>query len=318
MVKITQNKQILLEEDHITYDHQKRRDMLNTEQRQALVKPMALKPGLYLVSSPIGNLRDMTFRALDILSSADIIVCEDTRVTGKLLSAYGFKKTLKTYNDHSDDVSRDYFIKLMRDEGKSIALLSDAGTPLVSDPGYKLVQCSIDQDVYITTLPGANAVLPALQLSGLPSNNFSFLGFLPNKSVARQKALQEWDGVPGSLIIYESGQRLLDSLKDMRSVLKEREAAVMREITKMYEESRRGTLSELIDYYEDNGTPKGEIVIVLGAETQEELPQISIEEQLKSALKTMSVRDAAEMVSIATGKPKKTIYTLALKLATPS
>lgn len=276
-------------------------------------KTLPIKPGFYLVSTPIGNLRDITFRALDILSSVDLIICEDTRVTGKLMQAYGFKKKMQVYNDHATQGQRDALIKGVQN-GLSVAVLSDAGTPLVSDPGYKLIRLAIENDLYITAIPGPNAALPALQLSGMPTDQFSFLGFLPPKTVARKNALQPWSEVPGSLVIYETAPRLVESLQDMKDVLGSRNVAVMRELTKMYEESKRGTLSELIEFYKKQGAPKGEIVIVLGQAVEEILSSESIETQLKKALQTMSVRDAAEMVAKATGKPKKTIYTLALKL----
>lgn len=277
-------------------------------------KPMTMKSGFYLVATPIGNLRDITFRALDVLSSVDLIICEDTRVTGKLMNAYGFKKKMQVYNDHSTDEQREYFIRLAA-EGQSIAVLSDAGTPLVSDPGYKLVRGAVEAGVYVTSIPGPNAALPALQLSGLPTDQFCFLGFLPPKTTARQAALKKWEVALGSLIIYETGPRLLESLQDMRISLGDRDAAVMRELTKMYEEVQRGKLSDLIVHYTRIGAPKGEIVVVLGHAVAEIVSTESIEKQIISALKSMSVRDAAEMVAQATGKPKKTIYTLALKLA---
>ena len=277
-------------------------------------KATPMKPGFYLVATPIGNLRDITFRALDVLSSADLIVCEDTRVTGKLMSAYGFKKKMQVYNDHSTDYQRGALIEIVQ-SGQSIAVLSDAGTPLVSDPGYKLVRAAIEQELYVTSVPGPNAALSALQLSGLPTDQFSFLGFLPPKSTARQTALKKWQDTPGTLIIYETGPRLIDSLQDMRAALGNRDAAVMRELTKMYEETQRGTLSDLILHYTNEGTPKGEIVVTLGQALAEIVSTESIERQLQKALETMSVRDAAEVVAQATGKPKKTIYTLALKLA---
>ncbi len=277
-------------------------------------KSVAMKPGFYLVATPIGNLRDITFRALDVLSSVDLVVCEDTRVTGKLMNAYGFKKKMQVYNDHSTDHQREYLIQCAA-EGQSIAVLSDAGTPLVSDPGYKLVRGAVEQNLYVTSIPGPNAALPALQLSGLPTDQFSFLGFLPPKTTARQNTLKKWEAAPGSLIIYETGPRLLDSLQDMRQTLGNREAAVMRELTKMYEEVQRGKLSDLIVHYTKIGAPKGEIVVVLGQAVAEIVSTESIEKQIKSALEKMSVRDAAEMVAQATGKPKKTIYTLTLKLA---
>ena len=289
----------------------------NQNMERPAPKSVKMKPGFYLVATPIGNLRDITFRALDVLSSVDFIICEDTRVTGKLMSAYGFKKKMQVYNDHSTDHQREALISAVT-EGQSIAVLSDAGTPLVSDPGYKLVRGAVEQGLYVTSIPGPNAALPALQLSGLPTDQFSFLGFLPPKTTARQNALQKWLNAPGSLIIYETGPRLVDSLQDMRVVLGDREAAVMRELTKMYEEVKRGTLSELIVYYTEKGTPKGEIVVALGHGVAEVISTESIEEQLQKALEKMSVRDAAEMVAQATGKPKKTIYTLALKLASAS
>lgn len=288
----------------------------NIAQRPA-PKAAVMKPGFYLVATPIGNLRDITFRALDVLSSVDLIVCEDTRVTGKLMGAYGFKKKMQVYNDHSTDQQREALIKAVAD-GQSIAVLSDAGTPLVSDPGYKLVRGAVSEGHYVTSIPGPNAALPALQLSGLPTDQFSFLGFLPPKSTARQTTLKDWEAAPGSLIIYETGPRLVDSLQDMRVVLGDRDAAVMRELTKMYEEVKRGTLSELILHYSTKGPPKGEIVVALGHGVAEIISTESIEKQLKKALEKMSVRDAAEMVAQATGKPKKTIYTLALKLASHS
>ena len=278
---------------------------------------LPMKPGFYLVATPIGNLRDITFRALDVLSSVDLIICEDTRVTGKLMSAYGFKKQMQVYNDHSTDEQREHFIRRV-EEGQSIAVLSDAGTPLVSDPGYKLVRLALEKDLYVTSLPGANAALSALQLSGLATDQFSFLGFLPSKTTARQKKLQEWKEVSGTLIFYETGPRLIESLQDMIEILGDRNAAVMRELTKMYEEGRRGPLSELIAHYGEQGEPKGEIVVILGEPREVVVSAETIQEQLMVALKTMSVRDAAEVVAKATGKPKKAIYTLALKLGSSS
>ncbi|MBN8521942.1 MAG: 16S rRNA (cytidine(1402)-2'-O)-methyltransferase [Alphaproteobacteria bacterium] len=276
---------------------------------------VSLKPGLYLVATPIGNMRDISFRALDILSSVDVVACEDTRVTGKLLSAYRIKKPMITYNDHASSRQR---ISLMDTilSGKSVALVSDAGTPLISDPGYKLVQSVHQAGAMVSAIPGANAALSALQLSGIPSHSFSFLGFLPPKSVGRKTKLEPWRETDSTLIFYETAPRLLESLKDMKSVLGDRPAAVVREITKLFEEVKRDKLSALIAHYDRAGSPKGEICIIVGApEPEEQEVGTSIESQLKLALKTMSVRDAAEVVSIATGKPKKAIYMLALKLS---
>lgn len=285
------------------------------EVEQPIIKPQGdLKPGLYLVATPIGNLRDITFRALDTLSSVDLIICEDTRITGKLLRAYGFKKPMQVYNDHSSDHQRESIIKAVQ-SGQAIAVLSDAGTPMVSDPGYKLVRLAIENDQFVTSIPGPSAALSGIQLSGLPTNQFSFMGFMPPKSGARISALGVWADTPGSLIIYETGPRLEDSLKDMAQVFGNREAAVTRELTKLYEEVRRGTLEELSVYYKENGAPKGEIVVVIAPKGEVEVSGESLEKQIQKALETMSVRDAAEMVAKATGKPKRAIYTLALKLA---
>lgn len=284
-------------------------------EQQHVIKPQGdLKPGLYLVATPIGNLRDITFRALDTLASVDMIICEDTRVTGKLLRAYGFKKPMHVYNDHASDAQRNAVIQAVK-EGQAVAVLSDAGTPLVSDPGYKLVRLAIENELFITSVPGPSAALSAIQISGLPTNQFSFLGFMPPKSGARITSLGEWAEVKGSLIIYETGPRLEASLMDMLQVFGNREVAVIREMTKIYEEVRRGTLQELVQHYQENGAPKGEIVIVVSPALEVEVSHESLESQIKKALETMSVRDAAEMVAKATGKPKRAIYTLALKLA---
>lgn len=288
---------------------------VNEPIEKPVIKPQGdLKPGLYLVATPIGNLRDITFRALDTIASVDLIICEDTRITGKLLRAYGFKKPMQVYNDHSSDYQRETIIKAVQ-SGQAIAVLSDAGTPMVSDPGYKLVRLAIENEQFVTSIPGPSAALSGIQLSGLPTNQFSFMGFMPPKSGARISALGAWADTPGSLILYETGPRLEDSLTDMVQVFGNREAAVTRELTKLYEEVRRGTLEELSAYYRDNGAPKGEIVVVVAPKSEAEVSSESLEKQIQKALETMSVRDASEMVAKATGKPKRTIYTLALKLA---
>ena len=287
----------------------------HTQKESRLPQEVSLKPGLYLVPTPIGNLRDLSFRAMDVLAGVDLIVCEDTRVTGKLLKAFGLKKPMRVYNDHSTERERKHIQKVI-EEGESVALVSDAGTPMISDPGYKLVRDMIAQGVEITALPGANAVLPALQLSGLPCDAFSFIGFLPARSGPRKTLLEKWKDRPGTLICYETGPRLEDSLKDIKKTLGDRPAAVARELTKLYEEVKRGRLSALIENYEKNGPPKGEIVLIIGENKQEDAAiSETIEGQLMQALKTLSVRDAAELVAGATGKPKKAIYMLALKLS---
>lgn len=290
--------------------------MTSDTTQKARQKPdaVSLKPGLYLVPTPIGNLRDLTFRALDVLAGVDLIVCEDTRVTAKLLKAFGLKKSMRVYNDHATEKDRNAIVKII-EEGESVALVSDAGTPLVPDPGFKLVRQIIAQGHMVTSLPGPSAILPALQLSGLPSDAFSFVGFLPARSGPRKAILEKWKDRTGTLICFETGPRLEESLKDIKKVMGDRPAAIARELTKLYEEVRRGRLSDLIEDVSQNGAPKGEIVLVIGENKTEEISEDTIEGQLKAALKTLSVRDAADMVAQATGKPKKTIYQLALKLS---
>ncbi len=288
----------------------------DTTQKQAKTpQEVSLKPGLYLVPTPIGNLRDMTFRALDVLSSADLIVCEDTRVTGKLLKAFGLKKPMRVYNDHATEKDRAHIINVI-EEGEAVAMVSDAGTPMISDPGYKLVREIIAKGLEVTALPGANAILPALQLSGLPCDAFSFIGFLPARSGPRKALLEKWQDRPGTLICYETGPRIEESLKDIKKVLGDRPAAMAREISKLYEETRRGKISTLLDSIVEGGQPKGEIVLIIGENKQDTGASAeTIEGQLKEALQQLSVRDAAEMVATATGKSKKAIYMLALKLS---
>lgn len=288
----------------------------NTQKEPQGPQPISLKPGLYLVPTPIGNLRDLTFRALDVLSSADLIVCEDTRVTGKLMKAFGFKKSMRVYNDHAAERDRDSIVKVI-EEGEAVAMVSDAGTPLISDPGYKLVRDVMKAGLPVTALPGANAILPALQLSGLPCDAFSFIGFLPPRSGPRKAILEQWLDRPGTLLCYETGPRLEESLKDIKAVLGDRPMAIARELTKIYEEVRRARVSELYEQVKQDGPPKGEMVLVIGENKKEEaaFSTETIEGQLREALRTMSVRDAAEVVSVATGKPKKAIYMLALKLS---
>lgn len=270
-------------------------------------------PGLYIVATPIGNLQDMTQRALDILAKADLIVCEDTRVSGKLLSAYGISAPTLSYNDHNAEERRPKIMQALQD-GKHVALVSDAGTPLVSDPGYKLVREAIAQGVYVTALPGASSVLAALCLSGLPSDRFFFAGFLPAKQEALKKEIASLAAIPSTLILFESAKRLTDTLAALHKGLGNRQAAVVRELTKLYEETKRGTLQELHQYYEKAGEPKGEIVIVIAPPAEENASDDDIESKLKLLLSTHSVKEAASIVAEETGRPRKDIYSLALVL----
>lgn len=274
----------------------------------------SLTPALYIVATPIGNLGDLTMRARDILATAELVACEDTRVTGKLLTAFGLKRPLIAYNDHNADKVRPTLLDAVR-QGKAVALVSDAGTPLISDPGYKLVRDAAAAGLAVTAAPGPSALLAALVLAGLPTDRFLFAGFLPPKSGARRTALGELAAVPATLVFYESGPRLAASLADMAAVLGDRPAAVARELTKLFEEVRRDPLSALAAHYTEAGPPKGEIVIVVGAPAELGASADTLDAALRRALQDNSTRDAAALVAGETGLPRKQVYARALELA---
>lgn len=279
-------------------------------------KPDQDRPaGLYIVATPIGNMGDMTLRAIDILNDVDVIACEDTRETGKLTAVYDIGAKKIAYHDHNAAQARPEIVSMIK-AGKRVALLSDAGMPLISDPGYKLVRDCIEAGLYVTCVPGATASLTALVLSGLPADRFMFAGFLPPKSTARRQALGEVVNVPATLVFYETAPRLADSLTDMLEILGDRPAAVARELTKKFEEVRRDRLSALAKHYETSGAPKGEIVVVVGA-PEEEAAEVDTEALLKEAMngKGMSVKDAAAFVAAKTGLKKRDVYQRALLLA---
>jgi 16S rRNA (cytidine1402-2'-O)-methyltransferase len=276
-------------------------------------RSQTLPLGLYIIATPIGNLGDMTLRALDILAVCDLIVCEDTRVSGKLLSHYGISKPTLSYNDHNGEQRRPKILDALV-QGQRVALISDAGTPLISDPGYKLVKEVQERGIYTTTLPGASSVMAALCLSGLPTDRFLFAGFLPAKLEACRKELQSLALVPSTLVFFESARRLLDTLTIMNEALGNREAAVVREITKLYEESRRATLSELIAHYAKEGEPKGEVVLVIAPPLAVDESQESMEHKLALLLGSHSVKEAASIVAEETGRPRKEVYSLALAI----
>ncbi|MEZ5830713.1 MAG: 16S rRNA (cytidine(1402)-2'-O)-methyltransferase [Dongiaceae bacterium] len=269
---------------------------------------------LILIATPIGNLGDITARALEGLKNADLIACEDSRVTAKLLAAAGIEKPLMPYHDHNAETARPKILARVR-AGERVALVSDAGTPLISDPGYKLVQAAVAEGLSVTMLPGPSAPIMALALSGLPSDRFLFGGFLPSKSKARRDAITEAARAPVTLVFFETAPRLVDSLRDLQAVLGDRKAAVARELTKLFEEVRRDRLAALIAHYEEAGPPKGEIVIVVGPPEEEAASAEDVDALLRRALATMSVKDAAATVSAATGKPKREVYARALALA---
>ena len=279
-------------------------------------KTLPLSAGLYLVATPIGNLGDITFRAVDILKRAEIILCEDTRTSGKLLSRFGIKTKRIAYHEHNAEKMRPEIMDRLG-KGQAIALISDAGTPLINDPGYKLVRDCQAAGHTVTTAPGACSPIVALILSGLPSDHFFYGGFLPPKSMARQKELTRFAAIPGSLIFLESPKRLAACLRDMADCLGgERPAAVTRELTKLFEEIRPGTLSELVAHYDEAGAPKGEVVIVVGpAPAGSNLPTADeIDDQLRILLQSNRTKDAADILARETGLKKRDLYNRALEL----
>jgi len=272
-------------------------------------------PGLHLVATPIGNLDDITLRALATLRRADIVACEDTRVTRRLLQAFAIATPMIAYHDHN---AARILPALMRrlEGGEIVALVSDAGTPLVSDPGYRLVRAAIEAGVAVTALPGASATLAALVVSGLPTDRFLFAGFVPPRQAARRAALAELAPVPATLVFFEAPRRLAATLADMVATLGAREAAVARELTKLHEEVRRGTLAALAGHYREAAPPKGEAVIVIGPPAKAAaVDDAALEQLLRSALALMSVRDAVAAVSGETGIARRIVYRRAVAIA---
>ena len=273
----------------------------------------ALAPGLYLVATPIGNLGDVTLRALAVLGNVDRIFCEDTRITQRLNARYGISTPLGAYHDHNAEQLRPVILAALH-RGERIALVSDAGTPLVSDPGYKLVRAAIAEDLTVTAAPGPSAVLTALLLSGMPPDAFLFAGFLPTRQVARRGALARWAAVDATLIFFESPPRLAESLADMAEVFGNRAGAVARELTKLHEEVRRGRLTDLADHYQSQGPPRGEAVVVIGPPEPIELDHAEIDRRLRAALTELGVRGAAAKLAAETGLPRGDLYRRALDL----
>jgi len=272
----------------------------------------SLPPGLYIVATPIGNLGDMTSRAAETLRRVDSILAEDKRVSAKLLAHVGAKAPMTAYHDHSDEKLR---TRILAELGtKAVALVSDAGTPLISDPGYKLVRAAHRAGHAVHTLPGPCAAIAALTLAGLPTDRFLFLGFLPAKAKARAEAIEEVAAVRASLVLYESGLRLGECLAALAKVLGERESAVIREISKLHEETVTGTLPDLAARYAD-APPKGEIVIVVGPPAEREpASDDELDRALRAALASMSPSRAAANVAVSLGIPKKRAYARALEL----
>lgn len=270
---------------------------------------------LLLVATPIGNLGDITLRAVAALKEAAAIACEDTRVTRKLLDRYGIATELTPYHEHNAAKARPRLLARLK-AGETIALVTDAGTPLVSDPGYKLVQAAVAEGIPFTALPGPSAVLAALLLSGLPPDRFFFGGFLPAKAEARRREIESLGGFPATLVFFESAKRLPATLRQMAEHLGRRPAAVVREATKLYEEVRRGDLAGLAEIYEREGPPKGEVVIVLGPPEAAAVEdrEAEAEKLLPAALRRSSLRDAVDAVAAGTGLGRRRVYALALAL----
>jgi 16S rRNA (cytidine1402-2'-O)-methyltransferase len=275
----------------------------------------ALAPGLYLVATPIGNLGDITLRALDVLGRADLIACEDTRVTAKLLAAHGIATPTTSYHDHNAARMRPRLLRRLG-EGARVALVSDAGTPLISDPGFKLVAACRTAGIAVTAVPGPSAVLAALTVSGLPTAAFHFAGFPPPRRAARRRALEALAGLEATLVLFEAPSRLAATLADAADLLGPREAALCRELTKRHEEVARGTLAALAARAAEQGPPRGEIVIVIAPPGERAGPSpAELDARLGAALARLSLRDAVARVARETGLPRRRVYARALALA---
>lgn len=272
----------------------------------------AIEPGLHVVATPIGNLADVTLRAIRVLTAADLLACEDTRVTGVLLNRYGIARSLTTYHEHNAIAQRPRLLAALA-EGKSVALASDAGTPLLSDPGYRLVAEAAAAGYPVFPVPGASALLAALVVAGLPTDSFFFAGFLPPKQTGRRKRLAALAAIPATLVFYESPHRLAASLTDMAAVLGDRPSAVARELTKAFETVRRGTLSALANEFA-GAPPKGEIVVVVGPPGESVPEAEDIDALLVRLLADASVREAAAQAAALTGLPRRDLYRRALSL----
>jgi 16S rRNA (cytidine1402-2'-O)-methyltransferase len=278
--------------------------------------PGRLDPGLYVVSTPIGNLGDITARAIATLRGAAVIACEDTRVTAVLLRRFGITTPMTSYHDHNAERVRPLLLARLA-AGEAVALVSDAGTPLLSDPGYKLVQACAAAGVAVVPVPGASALLAALVTAALPTDRVLFAGFLPPKTAARKTEIAALKGLAATLVFYESAQRLPETLADLALVLGPRRAAVCRELTKRFEETRRDRLDALAAHYAAAGAPRGEVAIVVEGDAGEKpvVAVADIDAALQRALATHSVRDAAALVALELGQPKRSVYARALALA---
>jgi 16S rRNA (cytidine1402-2'-O)-methyltransferase len=278
------------------------------------VEVRAAPAGLYLIATPIGNLGDVTVRALEILAGVDVVACEDTRVTSRLLERYAIAASLMTYHDHNAAMARPKILARL-DAGEAIALVSDAGTPLISDPGFKLVREVHAAGHAITALPGASSVLAALAVAGLPTDQFFFDGFLPPRETARRARIGELGLVPATLIFFETGPRIAAMLGDLAAAFGDRQVAVCRELTKLHEEVRRGDLQEVARAYQDGAETRGEFVVIVGPPAEAgPVADVDLDGMLRVALSTASLKNAVEAVAIATGQKRRLVYQRALSL----
>jgi 16S rRNA (cytidine1402-2'-O)-methyltransferase len=274
----------------------------------------ALDGGLYIVATPIGNLRDITLRALDVLAATDLIACEDTRITCRLLDHYGITTPLTPYHEHNAAAARPKLLTRLA-EGASLALVSDAGTPLISDPGFKLVRAAREAGHRVTALPGPSAALAALSTCGLPTDRFFFAGFFPAKSLQRRARIAELKRLPATLVLYEGGSRVVACLADLAAELGPRAAALCRELTKLHEEVRRGDLNELAAHYAGDAETRGEFVIIVAPPDERLAESIDIDTLLRDALGRLSVKEAVAEIAAVTGQPRREVYQRALALA---
>jgi 16S rRNA (cytidine1402-2'-O)-methyltransferase len=280
------------------------------------VEPPRLAPGLHLVATPIGNLRDVTLRALETLAAADLIACEDTRITRRLLDHYGIATPLTPYHEHNAAAARPKLMARLA-QGEAVALVSDAGTPLISDPGFKLVRAAREAGHPVTAAPGPSAALAALTIAGLPTDRFFFEGFLPVKDGQRRTRIAEVAGIPATLVFYETGPRLARTLAGLAAGLGARDAAICRELTKLHEEVRSGDLATLARAYEAGAEIRGEIVIVVAPPSADAARPTAdeVDALLRRALRHASMKDAVSEVAAATGRPRREIYQRALALS---
>ena len=275
-----------------------------------------MKNGLYIIATPIGNLGDISPRAIECLKSAEIIACEDTRISKKLLSllSVSINKEFMTLHDHNEEVHTEKIISKIKEEGKSVALISDAGSPLISDPGYKLIRTCREQNIYITTIPGCCALICALQLSGLPTNRFMFAGFLPNKDKARTDSFLSVREINATIIFYETANRIQKTLEVAKEIFANREMAVAREITKVYEECINGTAEELLAHFSQH-PPKGEMVLMIAPpNTSEKEKSIDIKAELARLMKEKSLKSAVKEIVETYNLNKNEVYEQALEL----